>query len=471
MSMFPTVPIALVGWPLLMACLALFMPVRRVVLVSIIGGYLFLPQAGLFFAGFPDYTKPVALGLGALAAALLGSAPQILSWRPKLIDVFFVGFMIAPGISSLLNGLGAYDATSAVLTRFIEWGVAYWVGRALFTGVGSMREVAIGIVVGGLIYVPFCVWESVMSPQLHNQIYGFRASPWLMSFRFGGYRPTVFLPHGLAVGVWMASAALVAWVLWRSRAIVRIAYIPMMWIALGLVAVTISLRSAGAALLLVGMIGAVELVQFSRLRLTLLSLLLLPAGYIGLRVAGWQGEQVVEWASAWFGDERAGSLNMRLENDKIIVERAMQQPVFGWGGWGRWRVHDEFGNDITVSDSLWGILVGSTGLFGLISAYGMFMAPMFLLIQRRVPSRVLNMSSGAPWAVGMAILLFILDTLLNAMPNTAFILAAGAMASFVVREQRPVPPVAAVATAVEDPVEGLAGKGGPCARPRTIDLR
>lgn len=471
MTTFPMVPISLLGWPLLMACLVAFMPVRRVVLVSIIGGYLFLPQAGLFITGFPDYTKPVAVGLGALAAALLGAAPQMLSWRPKLIDVFFLGFVIAPGISSLLNGLGAYDATSSVFTRFIEWGVAYWVGRALFTGGGAMREVAVGIVVGGLVYAPLCVWESVMSPQLHLQIYGFRASPWVMSLRFGGYRPTVFLPHGLAVGVWMASSALVAWVLWRSRAMVRIFSIPMMWIAVGLVIVTIFLRSAGAALLLVGMIGAVELVQVSRLRLTLLLLLLLPTGYIGLRVAGWHGEQLVGWASTWFGDERAGSLNMRLENDKIILERAMQRPVFGWGGWGRWRVHDEFGNDITVSDSLWGILVGSTGLFGLVSVYGMFMTPMFLFVKRRVRYRVFDVSSGAAWAVGMAILLFILDTLLNAMPNTIFILAAGAMSSFVLRPWREVVVGSAVPGMHDQQRSSSAHLGGNRGSFRAIDLR
>jgi hypothetical protein len=162
---------------------------------------------------------------------------------------------------------------------------------------------------------------------------------------------------------------------------------------------------------------------------------------------------------------------MRLENDSLIVGRAMESPLFGWGGWGRWRVRDDFGNDITISDSWWGILLGTTGVFGLVAAYGTFMAPMFVLIRQRSCKRIFEGSKRAAWAVGMAILLFVLDTLVNAMPNTGFILAAGAMASFVVRRSAPVRAWPASGMAGAAPAEGSAGIGGPGARPRTIDLR
>ncbi len=461
-----TVLVFMLGWPILMALLATMFPVRRVVLCSIIGGNLFLPQTALIFAGFPNYTKPLAAGLGALIAALLVASPQLLSWRPKPIDFCFFAFLFTPAISSLLNGLGPHDALSTVVNRSLEWGVAYWVGRCLFQGEGAMRDLAVGIVVGGMVYAPLCIWESMMSPQLHVQVYGFRASSWIMALRFGGYRPTVFMAHGLAVGVWMASASVVAWVLWRSKAVTRLWGVPMMFVAAGLVVVTISLRSAGAALLMVGMIGAIEFVQFSRLRLALLSLLLLPAGYIGIRVAGWEGRELVDLAALAFGEDRAGSLNMRLENDTIIVNRALERPVFGWGGWGRWRVRDEFGNDITISDSWWGILVGSTGVFGLVAAYGTFMGPMFLLIRQPSRKRIFEGSKGAAWAVGMAILIFVFDTLLNAMPNTVFMLAAGAMASFVLMPRK-----ASNLAVVSETSRHEASSARIPGRPRPIDLR
>lgn len=436
MGYSPVILIALLGWPFLMAALVVVIPVRRVVLISIIGGNLFLPQAGLVFSGFPNYTKPLAAGLGALVAALLVATPQLLSWRPKVLDVFFFSFLLAPAISSLMNGLGGYDALSAGVNRFLEWGVAYWVGRSLFTDSEGMRELALGFVLGGLVYVPFCVWESVMSPQLHKQIYGFRPSDFGMTKRWGGWRPNVFMQHGLAVGAWMASAALVAWVLWRAKVVRSVCGIPIMIVALGLVVVTIGLRSTGAAALMIVLIAAAEIVHMTRLRVVLLALLLGPAGYIGLRVAGWDGQQLMDW-SATFAEDRVGSLRVRLENDALIVDRAMEQPVFGWGRWGRWRVKDEVtGEDITISDSWWGILVGSTGVFGLVAAYGTFIAPMFQIVRRKLSQRIFAGADGAAWGVGLAVMLFVLDTLFNAMPNSSYMLAAGALGSFALHRGR-----------------------------------
>ncbi len=35
--------------------------------------------------------------------------------------------------------------------------------------------------------------------------------------------------------------------------------------------------------------------------------------------------------------DRAGSFNFRLENEDILLARANQKPLTGWGGWGRSR--------------------------------------------------------------------------------------------------------------------------------------
>ncbi len=429
--------IILLAWPLAMGLLTAILPVRKIVIISIIGGNLFLPQTGIALPGFPNYTKPLAAGLGALIAALILAAPKLFSWKPKPIDLFFFAFLIAPGISSTINGLGPWDTSSAVVNRFLEWGVAYWIGRTLFQDQNAIREIAAGFVIAGIAYAPLCIWESVMSPQLSRQIYGFRPSGFGMTKRMGGWRPMVFMQHGLAVGAWMAASTLVAWILWRSKAIKHIWSIPMSTIAIGLVLVTIGLRSAGAAILLLGLIAAAEFVQATKLRFALLALILMPTTYIGLRTMGWEGQQMVQMASA-LGEERADSLRTRLENDTIIAEKAMQRPVFGWGGWGRWRVKNELGIDITISDSWWAILLGSTGIFGLTAAYGTFVAPMFLLIRKKTQRRIFEGAQGAAWAIGLALLLFVLDTLANAMPNTSFMLAAGVMSSFVIaRRSRP----------------------------------
>lgn len=418
----------LLAWPIAMLFLAMVLPVRKVALISIIGGNLFLPPTGIALPGFPNYTKLLAAGLGALLVACFFAFPKLVSWRPKLIDLFFLGFLIAPGISSLVNGLGPYDAASVVVNRFLEWGVAYWVGRTLFTDLEGLRDLCTGIIVSALVYAPLCLYEIVMSPQLNRMIYGFRPSSFSMTMRMGGWRPMVFMQHGLALAAWIAAAALVAWILWRAKSITSIWGIPMGVIAIGLVVLTIMLRSTGAVILLLGLITAAEFIQNTRLRPLLLVMLALPMGYIGLRTFGWDGHQLVQ-ATSFLGEERAGSLNMRLENDQMIADKAMEQPAFGWGGWGRWRVKDDYGNDITVSDSWWAILLGTTGVFGLTCTYITFVGPLLPLTLHKTRKRIFEGPSGAAWAIGLGVLLFVLDTLANAMPNTSFMIMSATLIS------------------------------------------
>lgn len=419
----------LFAWPLAMVVLALIIPVRRVVLISILGGNLFLPATGIALSGLPNYTKLLAAGLGALIPAFLFAFSDLIKFRPKLLDLFFVGFLVAPGISSILNGLGPYDAATTVANRFLEWGVPYWIGRTLFTDLPALRDVCVAVVVSALAYAPLCIYEMVMSPQLSMKIYGFRPSAFSMTYRMGGWRPMVFMQHGLALGAWMAAAALVAWVLWRSRAIRAIWGIPISWIAIFLILVTIGLRSTGAAVLMIGLIGTAEFIQGTRLRPLLLVLVLAPMGYIGLRTAGWDGHQLVELAEP-LGQERSGSLNMRLENDQMIADKVMNnRPVFGWGGWGRWRVRDDDGRDITVSDSWWSILLGTTGVFGLCCTYAMFISPLFPLAAHKTRRRIFFGPLGAAWAVGLGVLLFVIDSLANAMPNTSFMVMSATLIS------------------------------------------
>ena len=53
------------------------------------------------------------------------------------------------------------------------WGLPYLFGRMYFGTPEDLRYFAIGMAVGGLAYVPPCIWESRMSPQLLQQVYGY----------------------------------------------------------------------------------------------------------------------------------------------------------------------------------------------------------------------------------------------------------------------------------------------------------
>jgi len=57
----------------------------------------------------------------------------------------------------------------------------------------------------------------------------------------------------------------------------------------------------------------------------------------------------------------------------------LRKPVLGWGRWGRSRVYDETGRDISVTDGLWVITLGESGLLGLAGLMLMFTLPVWVL--------------------------------------------------------------------------------------------
>src|SRR5205823_4753004 len=124
--------------------------------------------------------------------------------------------------------------------------------------------------------------------------------------------------------------------------------------------------------LALGAVGAVVLLASRRAgRPAALALLLLvPPAYMALRLTGvWSGEGVVEWVGSRVDEERAQSLEFRLRNEDLLIDRALEQPAFGWGGWGRSRVVDDTGRDLTVTDGLWVIALGDRGFFGLAAVW------------------------------------------------------------------------------------------------------
>ena len=121
---------------------------------------------------------------------------------------------LCPIPSSVLNTLGLYDGLSASFDYLVTWGLPYLIGRTFFTRFEHLREMSIHILIGGIIYVPLCLWEVRMSPQLHLTVYGFD-SGW-GEVVYGGYRPKVFMSTGLELGLWMAATATTGIWLWGS---------------------------------------------------------------------------------------------------------------------------------------------------------------------------------------------------------------------------------------------------------------
>lgn len=438
------VPIALISWVVVSTALFTIVAPRRAALVVFLIGWLFLPQASLDMPGLPDLDKVSATSLGAILGIMLFDAGRIARLQLSWVDLPVIIWVVACLPAALLNeappdGSAAwYDGMSGMLGDMLFWAVPYFVGRLYFNDLASLRELAIGIFAGGLIYAPFCAWEIRMSPQLHNMIYGFHPSSFAEAIRFGGYRPMMFMQHGLMVGMWMTTATLVGWWLWSTGSLRKFMNVPMAPLVGGMFVITVLCKSLGAiALLLVGvMLLATN--RVSRSTGLLVAVMMLTPAYMVARTAGWwSGGSVVELA-AMIDEERASSLEGRLETEDLLFAKAAERPWFGWGGWGRWRVRDpKTGEDITKSDGMWVIARGEKGLIGLASITAMVLLP-FALVLRRIPAR--HWSAGwyaAPAALAVLLLLYSIDNLLNAMVNPIFMIAAGGLSGLYLAMRRP----------------------------------
>ena len=149
--------ILMFSWiPIVFGIFGLFPP-RRAVLISFIAGWMFLPMFGYQLTGFPDYTKVTATSIGVLLAAFIFDGARLFSFRIKLVDLPMFAFCLVPLFSSLNNGLGLYNGLSSCLQQTVTWGLPWYIGRCYFSDLEGMRELAIGIFIGGLVYLPFCL--------------------------------------------------------------------------------------------------------------------------------------------------------------------------------------------------------------------------------------------------------------------------------------------------------------------------
>ena len=421
-----TIYIAWLIWiPFVFALFATIEP-RRAVLTALISGWLFLPFVGFPITGFKS--KLTLTCLVVLIAALIFAPGAFARLRPKLADLPILVFFLWPFVSARANGFDYYEAFAAAFDAFLNVGAEYLLGRVFFTDLRGLRTVAIGLFVGGLIYVPFCLWEMRFSPQLHRTIYGFQQTPFDSAVRFGGYRPWVFMENGLALGMWMSAASFIGFLLWRSGSLRRLWGTSVGALLVVLVLTTVFCKSFGALALLA--VGVLTYWLSQRFRTAIPALCLVAAAplYLGLRLTGaWSGESLAAASAQLSNEERADSLRYRLRNEELLIARGMQKEITGWGRWGRFLVHNEEGRQLSIPDGLWVIMLGQFGLVGLAALTGVLLLPILLLL-RRYPVRLWGHPLVAP-AAGLAIVLtlFMIDNLFNAMSNPPFLLAAGAL--------------------------------------------
>jgi hypothetical protein len=436
--MKPTVPLMMWGWIPLTWKLFCKLPHHRATIISLILAWMFLPEFAYRFPGLPDYSKMAAAAIAVLIATFAMASRRIEEFRWEWHDGVMVAWCLTPMFASVDNGLGLYDGVSAAKNYFTTWFAPYVVGRIYIKDWAAIRDLAWAIFIGGLIYAPLAAYEIVMSPQLHNKIYGWHPHDFIQSIRGNSYRPVIFMRHGLMVSMWMMAAGMMGLTLWRTGQLgdmmsllqkLKMKNVQPRLLLLALLIVFVASKSMGATIMLLQ--GWIIIELCIRLKLgVLIVLLALHTPYsMYLKINGDDGGRKTVELIRKYNPDRAASLECRLNNEEMLVEKAMQRPVFGWGGWGRSRIRDIEGKDIVITDAYWVIVIGTTGLVGV---------ALFCMVVLIPPIRFLGKFPKEGWKNRRALLaipvllqlpLYAADCMLNDMGNPIYMVIAGGLTS------------------------------------------
>lgn len=390
---------ALLLWPLVSLALYMMLPAGRATIWTVLAGYLILPVGLSFdFPGVPPMDKGIIPNLCALILAPLMARRGEFRWpRSVTVNVLLLVLVLSPFATALTNGdpisigplnlpgLGFREGLASAVGTALQ-AVPFVLGAALLGSERGHRDVLIALVLAALVYSLPMLAEIRLSPFLQARLYGIsQEGAFAQQVRGSGFRSMMFLGHGLLVSTFIAMALLAAIGLARMRA--RPLGLPMVAVAVYLAVLLLLNKSLGPAIFAI-MLGLPLLFMQQRRALTLaLGIALLLVTYPAVRAANVLPLGAVADAISMVSAERAESFEFRLRNEDILLARAEQRPLFGWGSFGRNRVivATNYGtaSDSSVTDGTWVIAMGASGWAGYIALFGLLTYPFWRAFRLR----------------------------------------------------------------------------------------
>jgi hypothetical protein len=412
-------------------------PLHAVLVVTFVS-LMFLPEAVGFDAPLiPPLDKESLPALCLLIGVLVTARKQIKQAKPgRGLDLLLLGSLIGVVGTGLANpdsvrhgptvlpGYTPADIASDLIREVLASCVPFFIARVLFRSADDARALLRALVLSGLVYLPFCLLELRLSPFLHLTAYGFMQQSFDQAVRSGGYRPVVFMAHGLSLALLIWAASIAAWQLFKARRR-AVKSLPPAAPAFALSALLALLNSLGA---LVYGIVVTPLVLFARPKVQMrvaAVLALLTFLYPVLCATDTFPRQGLVDAAASVSAQRAESLEFRFKNEKQLSDKALKRPWLGWGGFGRTFLWDKQGKTTSVPDGEWIITLGVGGIVGFVFHFGSLLIPIWLAWWRfkRVPK------ADQPLLAGVALIATgcVVDLLPNGMFTNLPMFLAGAV--------------------------------------------
>lgn len=383
-------------WPAITALIFSRMDKQSALVVTILAGYLLMPPLieidlplvpGINKAMIPALSAALMLflrrdvpdgvpnppGMGALITILLVmnfTSPMLTTFTNP--DTLFDGINVRPNMS-ITQGMGDTLLVWMQLLPFL-------LGYRWLSDMRGAELLLRGLVFGILCYTVPMLFELRFSPQTNIIVYGYFQHDFIQTIRYGGYRPIVFLEHPLWVALITMWAFLSAIALSRNNKTRR-----RVLIALYLGCIVVLCKSAGA---LIQALIAAPLVAVARPRMMVLVAALVATvafAYPTLRATPFSPMQTILDTAMAISPERGRSLEFRMMNEERLLERALERPLFGWGGWGRPLFYDPYdGRLSSVPDGQWVIWIGAKGIYGYLAQFLMLLLPIWTMM-RAIP--------------------------------------------------------------------------------------
>ncbi len=425
-------------WPLVGIMLFRRLPMAQALVWTILAGYLILPPppAAFDFPILPPLSKETIPSITAFAIIvfMMGSKLRLMP-ESRIAKLLLLVFIASPLVTFYTNqepvffgivglpGMRISEGFALMMQKFLLV-IPLLLGRALLVGEDGQKTLMVALFIGGLAYSLPMLIEVRLSPQINNWVYGYYQHSFAQSVRFGGWRPLVFLDHGLWASFYAMMAFVAAFALYRAKAM----HSPKTTLALsgylgGILVLTKSMGSIIYGVLIIPMMLFLNRKWQIKIAVILTALTL---AYPVMKSANLIPVGLILEQAASFNQERAGSLRFRFNNEDILQERAMIKPVFGWGSWGRNHILDPVsGNIKTVTDGRWIITLGVYGWVGFFAEFLLLAYPIFAVWRHsRKPGVKLPLLT-APLTLLLAINL--VDLIPNATLTPLTWLMAGAL--------------------------------------------
>jgi len=381
--------LVLLVWPLVVVFLLQRFKLGLGSLLSLISAYMFLPAAmSIDFWMIPPLDKFSLTTITIIFYFLAKKESFGFDVLPRNYRVIIATAFFVPFMNALLNsnsylhlpGLSLYDGLTSSVNEFLYF-FPFLIGAKFFKDQRSHKKLFQYFALASLVYAFLALYEIRLSPQLHSMLYGYFPHSWLQQKREGGFRAVLFMGHGLLVGMFL-SIGLGCW-LAIKKAGVKISRINTTLCVILLIITLIYMKTFSA--IIYAVIASLAITYFSKRKQILISVMVasLFITYPLLSATGLFPHKEIVSLVQNISSERAASLEYRFDNESALLEHANEKAFFGWGGWGRNRVFDvDTGQDISVTDGYWIIVLGTYGWIGFLGKFLFFFLPIWFVFRK-----------------------------------------------------------------------------------------